>query len=86
MKRRHALAATLALVLASLAALGHAAPAAKTPNILFILADNWRWPNAGVLGDPHAITPTFDRLAREGVLFTHVFNPVPPAPRRARAC
>jgi arylsulfatase A-like enzyme len=47
------------------------------PNILFILADNWRWPNAGALGDPHAITPAFDRLAREGVLFTHAFNPVP---------
>jgi len=47
------------------------------PNILFILGDNWRWPNAGALGDVHAHTPAFDRLAREGVLFTHVFNPAP---------
>ncbi len=54
------------------------------PNILFILADNWRWPNAGALGDPLAKTPTFDRLAREGMLFTHVFNPVPScSPTRA---
>ena len=47
------------------------------PNILFILGDNWRYPNAGVLGDPMARTPAFDRIAREGVLFTHTFNPVP---------
>ena len=47
------------------------------PNILLILADNWRWPTAGALGDPMARTPTFDRIVREGVLFTHTFNPVP---------
>ncbi len=47
------------------------------PNILLILADNWKWPNAGILGDPMAKTPAFDRIAREGVLFSHVFNPVP---------
>ncbi|WP_254509029.1 sulfatase family protein [Anatilimnocola floriformis] len=56
----------------------------KRPNILLILADNWRWPNAGILGDPLAKTPTFDRIAREGVLFTHTFNPVPScSPTRA---
>lgn len=49
----------------------------ERPNILLILADNWRWPNASILGDPLAQTPTFDRIAREGVLFTHTFNPVP---------
>lgn len=47
------------------------------PNILFIFGDNWRWPHAGALGDPHARTPAFDRIAREGVTFTHTFNPVP---------
>ncbi len=51
--------------------------AAERPNILLILADNWRYPTAGVLGDPMARTPTFDRIAREGVLFRHTFNPVP---------
>ena len=54
------------------------------PNILLILADNWRWPTAGVYGDPMARTPAFDRIAREGVLFTHAFNPVPScSPTRA---
>lgn len=54
-----------------------ATDAPARPNILFILGDNWRYPNAGALGDPLARTPAFDRLAREGVVFTHTFNPVP---------
>src|SRR5689334_8421804 len=53
-----------------------AAPDAR-PNILLAIADNWAWPHAGALGDPTARTPTFDRVAREGVLFNHVFCPVP---------
>lgn len=58
--------------------------AAERPNILFILGDNWRWPNAGALGDANARTPAFDRVAREGVVFTHTFNPVPScSPTRA---
>lgn len=58
--------------------------AADRPNILLLLADNWRWPTAGALGDPMARTPAFDRIAREGVLFTHTFNPVPScSPTRA---
>lgn len=58
-------------------ALASMAGAGERPNILLILADNWRWPHASVLGDPLARTPAFDRVAREGVLFTHAFNPVP---------
>ncbi len=50
---------------------------APRDNILLILGDNWRWPHAGALGDPHARTPTFDRLAREGTLFPFAFNPAP---------
>ncbi len=50
-----------------------AAEADSRPNILFALADDWSWPHAGVYGDPVVKTPTFDRVAREGVLFTHTF-------------
>jgi N-sulfoglucosamine sulfohydrolase len=65
-------------------ACGPSLHAAEKPNILFIVADNWRWPTAGALGDPMARTPTFDRIVREGVLFTHTFNPVPScSPTRA---
>jgi arylsulfatase A-like enzyme len=65
-------------LLVALTLLCSALYAAETkPNILFILADNWRYPTAGILGDPMAKTPAFDRIASEGVLFTHTFNPVP---------
>lgn len=43
------------------------------PNILFCLADDWCWPHAGAYGDKVVKTPTFDCLAREGVLFEHAF-------------
>lgn len=47
--------------------------AAKRPNILFCIADDWGWPHAGVYGDKIVNTPAFDRLAREGVLFENAF-------------
>ena len=49
----------------------------KQPNILFCLADDWGWPHAGVYGDQVVKTPAFDRLAKEGVLFTHTYVSAP---------
>jgi len=43
------------------------------PNILFAIADDWGWPHAGAYGDPVCKTPTFDQVAREGILFKHAF-------------
>ncbi|HUS71650.1 MAG TPA: sulfatase [Sedimentisphaerales bacterium] len=43
------------------------------PNILFCIADDWSWPHAGIAGDKVVKTPTFDRVAREGVLFKNAF-------------
>jgi arylsulfatase A-like enzyme len=55
-----------------------AAGAADTrPNILYCLADDWGWPNAGIYGDRVVRTPTFDRVAREGLLFRHCFSAAP---------
>ena len=45
----------------------------KQPNILFCLADDWSWPHASIAGDKVVKTPTFDRAAREGVLFENAF-------------
>ena len=47
------------------------------PNILFLFGDDWAWPHASCLGAPGIRTPTFDRLAKEGVLFrnAHVVAP-----------
>jgi arylsulfatase A-like enzyme len=66
---------TLSLGTASLAGLWGCRPSEPPPrpNILFCIADDWGWPHAGAYGDPVVQTPTFDRLAREGVLFEHVY-------------
>ncbi|MEI7421982.1 MAG: sulfatase [Prolixibacteraceae bacterium] len=45
----------------------------KKPNILFCLADDWGLFPASIPGDPVIETPSFDRLAKEGVLFTNAF-------------
>src|SRR5688500_4491887 len=52
------------------------APGAR-PNILFAIADDWGYPHAGVYGYRAAKTPVFDRLAREGALFTRAFCAAP---------
>ncbi len=56
----------------------------KQPNILFLIADDWSFPHAGVYGDRVVRTPTFDRLAREGALFTNAYTASPScSPSRA---
>jgi arylsulfatase A-like enzyme len=75
---RCALLLCLALFISdAIAASGEKGLADKRPNILFCLADDWGWPHAGVYGDKVVRVPTFDRIAREGVLFTHAFSAAP---------
>ncbi len=50
---------------------------AKRPNILLALADDWSWPHASIAGAKVIKTPTFDRIAREGVMFTNAFVTAP---------
>ncbi len=47
------------------------------PNIVFLMADDWSWPHAGILGDPVVKTPHFDRIAQEGILFENAFVSTP---------
>jgi arylsulfatase A-like enzyme len=51
------------------------APAAgsKSPNILFILSDQFRQDCVGATGNRDIHTPNLDRLAREGVLFNRFY-------------
>jgi N-sulfoglucosamine sulfohydrolase len=44
------------------------------PNILFAIADDWS-PHAGAYGTRWVNTPAFDRVAREGLLFTRAYTP-----------
>ena len=66
-------------------------PAARTgrelrvaANILLIHSDQHRYDCVGANGHPLVRTPNLDRLAREGMRFTHAFCPIPIcAPSRA---
>ncbi len=52
-------------------------PATKRPNIIFILTDDQRWDAMGFAGNPIIRTPNMDKLAREGIYFTHAFVTTP---------
>lgn len=55
----------------------------RRPNILFAIADDWGL-HAGAYGTRWVKTPTFDRIAREGLLFKNAFTPMAKcAPSRA---
>lgn len=47
------------------------------PNILFAIADDWSWPHASIAGTTELHTPAFDRVAKEGVLFTNCYVSAP---------
>lgn len=49
----------------------------KRPNILFVISDDQSYPHASAYGYQGISTPAFDRVAREGVLFTNAFSASP---------
>ena len=63
----------LAWLLTTCAAL--AATEAKRPNILFFIMDDWGKGHAGAYGCSWVKTPNFDRVAREGLLYTNAYTP-----------
>jgi N-sulfoglucosamine sulfohydrolase len=64
-------------LLLSLALLPSLLPAEPgRPNILIAVADDWSFPHAGAYGTSWVRTPHFDRIAREGLLFTNAYTPV----------
>jgi len=50
---------------------------ASRPNILFIIADQWRAFSTGYAGDPNVTTPNLDRLESCSVNFTHAVSGCP---------
>lgn len=48
---------------------------AAAPNILFCIADDWSYGHAGAYGCKWVKTPGFDRVAQQGILFTHAYTP-----------
>jgi len=49
-------------------------PPAHRPNILFFMADDMTYSDAGALGNPEVHTPNLDRLAAQGTTFTHMYT------------
>ena len=48
-------------------------PAAKRPNIIFIMADDMGYGDLGCYGQKKIKTPNIDQLAEEGTRFTHCY-------------
>lgn len=46
----------------------------KKPNILFIFSDDQCFETLGINGQENIKTPNLDRLANEGITFTHAYN------------
>ena len=54
------------------------------PNIVFILIDDLGWKDVGYMGSKYYETPTIDRLANQGMVFTNAYaNAANCAPTRA---
>ena len=68
MRRRDFLSAGAAAV-----AVPTLAAADKRPNVLFAISDDQSFPHTGASGDPVVRTRHFDRIAAEGVRFSHAF-------------
>ncbi|WP_455586415.1 sulfatase-like hydrolase/transferase [Bacteroides sp.] len=52
-------------------------PDSQAPNLVFIMADQWRGDALGCIGREPVLTPCLDRLASEGVNFTNAVSGYP---------
>ena len=49
----------------------------EKPNIIFVLADDLGWAELGCYGNTYNETPNLDKLAKQGVRFTHAYAAAP---------
>ena len=49
----------------------------KSPNLIFVFADQMRARDTGCSGDPNIATPNLDRMATERVRFTNATSMIP---------
>jgi N-sulfoglucosamine sulfohydrolase len=72
---KHTLAFLIALLLGSSAASHGTELKAPKPNFLLIMADDLDTHELSCYGGKNLVTPNIDRLAGEGIRFTHMFSP-----------
>jgi len=78
------IAARCAVALASFGCPLAAGPAGGRPNVILIYIDDLGWKDAGFQGSTYYETPSLDRLARQGMVFTNAYANAPNcAPSRA---
>lgn len=66
---------TATLLSSHLLCMGKSEQVDQRPNILFAIADDVSYPHMGAYGCKWVNTPAFDRVAREGVLFSNAYTP-----------
>ena len=49
-------------------------PREQRPHVVFLFLESFRGRDVGVLGGRHNVTPNFDRLAQQGILFTQFYG------------
>ena len=54
----------------------------RKPNVVYVFADQWRSQDLGYAGNTQVHTPTFDKLAAEGINLTNAVSGFPPFRRR----
>jgi len=78
------LVVTASLLLNLAGICGEIVPPVQKPNIVFILMDDLGWTDVGYMGSEYYETPNIDRLASQGMIFTHAYaNAANCAPTRA---
>ncbi|MDB4809447.1 sulfatase-like hydrolase/transferase, partial [bacterium] len=65
------------LIVSLLATATLVAAGSRKPNIVFILADDLGYGELGCYGQEKIKTPNLDRLASEGIKFTHHYTGAP---------
>lgn len=78
-----AVGAGTGILAASSGRLQAATPAARSPNIVYILADDLGWTDLGCQGSEYYKTPNLDRLAAQGIRLQRYYSSQNCAPTRA---
>jgi arylsulfatase A len=74
MKRIPLLFLCVLLVSNGVVSWAQAQPAARPPNIIFFLIDDWGWTDLAAYGSAFYETPNIDRLAAQGMKFTQAYS------------
>jgi arylsulfatase A-like enzyme len=74
---KHTIAILALSVTAAFTGVTTAAPTAARPNVIVVLADQWRSSAFGFAGDPNVKTPHLDQLARESVNCANTVSGMP---------